>query len=451
MDKGLNKMYSTKEIEKILLAEVSRKPVLARKIHFVNNPTPKDNNIIVYISRYMPDYIFLYYYNYKEYKRGNFINSTEKSRHVVWDYIYNKINDENDDYIKPISNNAQSPYDYHNIQFIFLIYRKEKIISTERTIFPFGDGNTKVNEIYSNKDTQKILKDLLKNNIITNDYKLKINDNEYSVNEIISNKNTPIKYSKRGNLLMYHGTSKENWEQIKKTGGLKPNGAGSYSNIESFTDSLIYLTTSFNVAKSYASRGTRDPNESVILLVEVPDMNKLYVDTFSMEGIIVDIIHGITRENHKNNNQFFVNLNKNKDVIEFRKKYLEPTPDGYMRIKGLGEHKINFGPALLDKGVIMKAVLDEDFSVIERHMQNNERNKYSYFAKLNDDEIDKVLEVLYALYKILVKYYINSFSNGRALRESMNSLNNKNAVAYHGRIPLSYIHGVFDINGNKIE
>ena len=443
-------MYSTKTIEKILLAN-TRKPLIARKIHFVNKPTPKNDIILVYINRFMPDYIFLYYYTYKEYKRGNFRNSTEKSQSVVWDYIYNKINDENDGYIEPIRNNAQSPYEYPNRQFTFLIYRKEKIISTERTIFPFGDGKTSVGSLYSNKDVLKILKDLLKNGIITHEYKLKIGDNEYSLNELLSNKNMPIKYSKNGNLLMYHGTTKENWEKIKKTGGLKPNSSDNYRDRESFTDSLIYLTTSFNVARSY-SRRVLNPNNSVILLVEVPDMDKLYVDTLSMEDIIVSIIHGIARENYHNNNKFFVNLNKNKDVIKFRKQYLELTPDGRdVRIKGLGEHKINFGPDLFNTEVIMKAVLDEDFSIIKRHMQNNERNKYSYFAKLNDDEIDKVLEVLYALYKILVKYYINSFSNDRALRESMNSLNDKHAVAYHGRIPLSYIRGVFDINGNKIE
>ena len=449
MDKGLNKMYSTKEIEKILLAEVSRKPVLARKIHYVNKPTKKSNIILVGVDRRMPDYIFLYYFDYKEYKKkGYFRNSIEKAKSTLWKYIYNNLGKIVNGYVRPTSNRPQLPFYYQHHQFVFLIYPTEKIIITEHTDFPYG--NVEVNNIYSNEDTKKILKDLIKNNIITNDYKLKINDNEYSVNEIVSNKNMPIKYTKNGNLLMYHGTRKASWEQIKKTGGLKPQTNSNFSYGESFTDSLIYLTTSFVVAKSYASRGTRDPNESVILLVEVPDMNKLYVDTFSMEDGIVDIIYGIKRENSIDNNKFFVNFDTNKDVIEFRKQYLEP--DGSdMIIKGLGEHKISFDTRLCYKGAILKAVIDEDFSVIERQMQNDKRSKYSELSKLNDEEFQKALDVLYALYKIIIKYYANIFNNNGALRESMNSLNNKNAVAYHGRIPLSYIRGVFDINGNKIE
>ena len=87
-------------------------------------------------------------------------------------------------------------------------------------------------------------------------------------------------------------------------------------------------------------------------------------------------------------------------------------------------------------------------------MDSGERSIPKWIA---DDELTKEEEKLftqrmYELYNIFVKYYTSTFNSPKALRQSANNLTyTKNAVAYHGRIPLSYIHGVFDINGQRIE
>ena len=431
-------MYSTKNIENILLAN-TKKSVLARKIHYTNRPSTDNTDILVYVDRRAPDYIFLHYFSYKQLKTNKKTN--------IFDFIYS-IYEQASGYERSMPNSPKSPFEYSNFQFAFIIYPYKEIITTIKFPFRYGSSRFSPNNLYTNEDTKKILKDLIKNGVITEKYKLVIDKNKYSVKNILSNKNTPIKYTKNGNLLMYHGTSYHNWQSIKQNGGLRPRKVESPNLPQSFTDSLIYLTTSFVVAKNYA---TDDSDIGVVLLVEVPDMNKLYVDTTDMYDGIGEIIRGIETPYYYNNDKYFVNIDTNKEIIKFREQYLEPTPDGrYMNIKGLGEHNVRFYKYLCSTSAIMKAVLDKDFSIIERQMQNIERQNPP-LNKLNDKEFQKVLDTLYALYKILIKYYTNTFNTDRALRESMNSLNNKNAVAYHGRIPLSYIHGVFDLNGNKIE
>ena len=431
-------MYSTKNIEKILLAN-TKKSVLARKIHYTNQPSTDNADILVYVDRRAPEYIFLHYFSYKQLKTNKKTN--------IFDFIYS-IYEQASGYERSMPNSPKSPFEYSNFQFAFIIYPYKEVITTIKFPFRYGSSRFSPNNLYTNEDTKKILKDLIKNGVITEKYKLVIDKNKYSVKNILSNKNTPIKYTKNGNLLMYHGTSYRNWQSIKQHGGLRPHKVENPNLPQSFTDSLIYLTTSFVVAKNYA---TDDSDIGVVLLVEVPDMNKLYVDTTDMYDGISEIIRGIETPHYYNNDKYFLNIDTNKDIIKFREQYLEPTLDGrYMNIKGLGEHNVRFYKYLCSTSAIMKAVLDKDFSVIERQMQNIERQNPP-LNKLNDEEFQKVLDVLYALYKIIVKYYTNTFNTDRALRESMNSLNNKNAVAYHGRIPLSYIHGVFDLNGNKIE
>ena len=442
-------MYSTKQIEKILIA--SRKPLLARKIQYINKPTAKSNAILVYINRKMPDYILLYHFFFRQYKnKGNNIKQSTEKLSIYINKQMEKIG-----YIKPMSNAPELPFEYDTGNFLFVIYPSEKVIETPKIHFNYGDAKSQISTIYSNKDIQKILKDLLKNGVITNDYKLKIGDNEYSLNELLSNKNMPIKYSKNGNLLMYHGTTKENWERIKKTGGLKPSRKGDPYFGESFSDVFIYLTSSFSVAKSYASKNG-NPNNNVILLVEIPDMDKLYVDTgFMTENSIERVLWEIGNKDYKT---------ENPDILEFRNKYLTWTPSSFNKNKHqtyikLGNNKyILLSTWTFNSSMLMKAVVDEDFSVIERYINNKKEKDLSRdkITKKEHESSNKIYEelinIMYELYQIIVKYYRNMFSSPRALRESMNNTEfTKNAVAYRGRIPLSYIHGVFDINGNKIE
>ena len=422
-------MYSTKQIEKILLAN-TKKSVLARKIQFINKYDEFENNssILVFVNNYVKtDTIFLYYCYYDSDDKG-FFHTENLIRHLI-EYIGEKY-----DY-------WADPSRFFNTPFIFIIEPQKKIISTihEDTSY-YGIDNAY--NIYSNEDTKKILKDLIKNNIITTDFKLKIGNKDYLIKDIFTNKNTPIKYSKRGNPLMYHGTSKENWEQIKKTGGLKPRMRDSNTNdIETFLESLVYLTTSFNVAKSY-SQMLANPEDAVILLVEVPDKDKLYTDTGYTLDVAYQIIEQLSSKDFTTNN---------KDIQAFRNNLVFPeNPDKelkfYSYFKGF-RNKIYFNIYLFDMQTFMKAVIDEDFSIIERSIP-----KWIADDELTKEEEKLFTQRMYELYNIFVKYYKSTFNSPKALRQSANNLTyTKNAVAYHGRIPLSYIRGVFDINGQRIE
>ena len=414
-------MYSTKNIEKILLANTTnKKSVLARKIQFINTNN-NNKNIIVFVNMYaVPDTIFLYYHNAK---------SDSITDYFLIDTIV--------DYIRKnyeSAKNIRRKY-IEERNFIFNIETSTKtittLISNENAYF-----YKKIPDIYTNEDTKKILKDLLKNNIITNDYKLIIGNNEYLVKDILSNKNTPIKYSKRGNPLLYHGTSKDNWEKIKSYGGIMPRIRNKNSkDNESFLESLVYLTTSFEIAKSYARlRG----NNPVILLVEIPDVDKLYIDTGLIEEKANQIINKLGQQDF---------ITDNKEIQQFRE-HLTWEGNYFPYFNDFGENKIYFNNNFIEIVILMKAVIDEDFSILERYIEKYSWQKFGLRGK----QVNIILERTKELYDILIKYFKNELNSPKSIRMSVNNKNiSKNAVAYHGRIPLSYIRGVFDINGQRIE
>ena len=418
-------MYSTKNIEKILIA--SRKPLLARKIKYLNEPT-KDTTIVVYIENNIPDIIFIYYAD------NNEINIIDNFEDKLYFFKKSALNN----YQKPASNSERLPFEekVRSTAFLFFIEQQNKTIKNKT----FNTNIGTIPTFYSNEDVKKILKDLIKNNIITDDYKVIDSNGTYLVKNILSNKNQSLKYSKNGNPLMYHGTSWQKWEQIKKTGGLKPRvrteSDDFWGTNETFLESLVYLSASFSIAKFYASK-TDNP---VILLVEVPDKDKLFIDTGYLEKFAQNLIMQIADKDFVTNN---------KDIRAFRQHLEWKNNETFPYFKDITSivNIIRFDYALINLQTLMKAVIDEDFSIIERYLMS-----YDKFRRLNETDLKTFLNQIHELYNIFVKYYKNKISSPRALRLSMNNTNlTKNAVAYHGRIPLSYIRGVFDINGQRIE
>lgn len=112
------------------------------------------------------------------------------------------------------------------------------------------------------------------------------------------------------------------------------------------------------------------------------------------------------------------------------------------------KNKIYFNNNFIEIVILMKAVIEEDFSILKRYVEKYSWQKFGLRGK----QVNIILERTKELYDILIKYFKNEFNSPKSLRMSVNNKNiSKNAVAYHGRIPLSYIRGVFDTNGNKIE
>lgn len=412
-------MYSTKQIEKILLA--SRKPLLARRIEYLNKQQKSKNIMVLANDDIAPDTMFLYYYKRET---GLGIDGDNDNTFKIFGEIYQILRNEYN--VKYFPDTTK----FFKMPFAFIIDQQNKVIMTTMEKNRCLHHNNFPN-MYTNQDTKKILKDLVKNGIISEDYRLRIGDTGYSVKDILSNKNTPIKYSRRGNPLMYHGTSMDNWEEIKKSGGLRPREYDEKNDYdETILESLVYLTASFNIAKGYANKTA----DGVVLLVEVPDINQLFVDTGYMESNIIGIINKISAKDFETNN---------KDIQAFRK-HLIWNNTNHPYLNGL-KNKISVDEYTIDTFTFAKAIIDEDFSVIERYFQK-------HYKRLSNEEKDLLLQQIHDLYNVFVKYFKSLFNSPKALRQSINNIVcTKNAVAYHGRIPLSYIHGVFDLDGKRIE
>lgn len=116
---------------------------------------------------------------------------------------------------------------------------------------------------------EKILDELRRFNIISGNFKFQGQKPSFNFD------------TRTGRDVMYHGTSSSNLDRIMKV-GLMPSvdGFGSYfrgnaSTIKSWTQNFVYLTPSLPYAKSYA---LRQSGGSVVLRVEIPDPNKLFID-----------------------------------------------------------------------------------------------------------------------------------------------------------------------------
>ena len=145
-------MYSTKNIENILLANTTnKKSLLARKIQYLNNSTD-GANMFVYVSKSTaPDTLFVFYHDIKT-----------KTNHDITYEIDEFLN-------KNVS-----------VDFAFNINPKTKTIETHSDRYSYKKGKEyNISDIYTNQEMKKILKDLLKNGIITEKYKLKIDKNKY--------------------------------------------------------------------------------------------------------------------------------------------------------------------------------------------------------------------------------------------------------------------------------
>ena len=414
-------MYSTKNIEKILIANTTnKKPVLARKFQYINEQGNNTNIIAIVNYEIAPDTIFIYYHK------------TARTDTINWNKI-NKIF--KDEY------NLEN-FDFYYNTFVFNIKPKTKTINTPIDLLDFMHGQCyKIPDIYTNEDIKKILKDLIKNDIITEEYKLVLNKNKYLVKDILSNKNTPIKYSKNGNLLLFHGTTKENWESIKKNGGLRPNfkkrDTDNDNSLENtFKAESIYLTASLNTAKSYA---TSFNEEAVVLLVEVPDMSKLMPDDWYMHDKLSDFFRQQLLPAYNFFN--YVESDTSKDIVNV----LIKTQNIFPNMTKLVEMYEATRQFATNGTFFVKAIVLNDFSMIEKRIIT-----WKYYKDKNDEKL--FIALTKEIFELCVKKLRPLFFSPKAIRESLNNKDtSKNAVAYRGRIPLSYIHGVFDINGNKIE
>ena len=393
------------------------KSLLARKIEYINRNRDKDNILALVDKSNAPETIFIYYYP-----------SNSQDSLSIDKYGYNKYRDNlyeyGNDIIKSYFDKTERQSQEINFDFIFNIYPKNKNIYTRIENVGYKKGKSfDIPDIYTSTDMKKILSDLLKNNIITSDYKLNIEGNKYLVNDILTKKNTPIKQSNRGNLVLFHGTSIDNWKSIKKHGGLNPNYGGStrtdYGYIEGITDKSIYLTSSFNIAKSYAT-SYGEYSEPIILMVEVPDMSKLMPDddymSYEIREAIVKII-----DNKKT---------ENKDLLNIRKFVNHNEYGTGIAVNGV---QVSWEAIFEKSKLFLQAILEKDFSIVSDNILSIEVGAYKL------------------VYNYLYKIYGQYFHTISAIRNSLNSNHTSNGVAYRGRIPLSYILGAYDINGNKIE
>ena len=434
-------MYSTKNIENILLANTTnKKPLLARKIQYLNNNTD-GANMFVYVSKSTaPDTLFVFYHDIKT-----------KTNHDITYEIDKFLN-------KNVS-----------VDFAFNINPKTKTIETHSDRYAYKKGKEyNISDIYTNQEMKKILKDLLKNGIITEKYKLKIDKNKYLVSDILSNKDTPIKYSSRGNPLMYHGTSWGNWESIKKHGGLRPNFSTrkEYGYKEGITNKGIYLTTSFTVAKSYATSykqpfSTEWEESPVILLVEVPDVDKLMPDDDFIDTQFSRFFH--TQIRNRSNTDV-----KSPDIEEFQKTLIydeENNPfvkiDGELFFDTMGGHNVARNSAKINDVYVIS--LDGIFSILRNDLinavMNNNPNVLDKFIKLsldwygkeNKNFVDTIVNTFYKLFQIFYKRFGKVLNTTSFINQSLNDNFYSFGVAYRVRIPLSYIHGAFNVKGERVE
>lgn len=393
--------------------------LLARKIQYINQPTNEDTHILVFVDSVIAaDTIFILYHNVKSAE----IRNNRQIAKLISNY-FNNLN-------LPISK-------YHHAllyaEFMFDIVPKYKIIVTriqglyvkdydEETI-TFIRYNT---DLYTNTDLKKILNDLLKNNIIANDYKLYLNNQYYSVSDILSNKNLPIKQSKNGNMILFHGTSFSYWKSIKAHGSLRPGFTNDEVYLDNITNKAIYLTSSFSVARDYAISANPYEGNQVILIIEVPDMDKLFPD----DDYIIRQIDELNSKLITDENIIF-----DKDIMEMRKNIVEYRTMNYIVVNNK-RTDVYAVQGSWHKDVFILAMVNNDFSIIENKipMKNEEeRIAYKMLFDLFNKKIGKKLHT------------------PKMIRDSLNSYNSSNAVAYRGRIPLKFVLGVFDKRGNRIE
>ena len=404
------------------------KTLLARNIEYINYPHENDNVLAFVDTDAAPSIIFLYFYPSNKnslFYYNEYGESTDNST----------IFDNPPDGIRKYFESKGIPqkyFEYPRFDFVFnIIHNNQTIYTRTAANNQYKGGNKyRVADIYTNTDMRKILTDLIKNGIITDKYKLNIENNTYLVSDILTKKNQPIKQSKRGNIILFHGTTIDNWQSIKKHGGLNPNYNGStrkdYGYIKGISDKSIYLTSSFNIAKSYATSYTTS-DTPVILMVEVPDMNRLYPDDdymmYEINNIFeqfVRIVRGLP-----------LTIKENSDFLEM-KKYLWGNENPYFKIN---DTKVDVSEMQSFARLFLNAILNRDFNMIVEELG------------LSGDELD----IYKKMYKLIYDKLGNYFYTTNAIRNSLNSSNTSNAVAYRGRIPLSYILGAYDINGNKIE
>ena len=162
-------------------------------------------------------------------------------------------------------------------------------------------------------------------------------------------------------------------------------------------------------------------------MVEVPDMNKLYPDDdymmYEIDNVFeqfVRIVRGLP-----------LTIKENSDFLEM-KKYLWGNENPYFKIN---DTKVDVSEMQSFARLFLNAILNRDFNMIVEELG------------LSGDELD----IYKKMYKLIYDKLGNYFYTTNAIRNSLNSSNTSNAVAYRGRIPLSYILGAYDINGNKIE
>jgi hypothetical protein len=141
----------------------------------------------------------------------------------------------------------------------------------------------RLRSIHDIKEFQKVLKDL-KAFGVTDDFKVTNTSdpvNNKTVGEILMLANPVDKIFSTDQIIMYHGTSRIRYEEIKRI-GLRPGKTGDVYNdlIAGYSDHNVYLATNAKGAEFYGKRQAKKDNDTayVILKVTVPDNSKLMPD-----------------------------------------------------------------------------------------------------------------------------------------------------------------------------